>query len=275
MAPRKKKIEALTDGGTVVGLFGDQPSAERAIQSLKAAGFSEQQIGVAVRDRTQQEAMTEATGTQAAEGAATGAMSGGVVGGVIGLLAGVGALAIPGIGPIIAGGALASTLAGAGIGAAAGGLLGALVGMGIPEEDARHFERGFQEGGVLVTVQAGSRSTEARQILYDREADLGSMGRGLTTGVAGKNNLRSGQRDLAKPDETPVVREEIEVRKRRIENTEQVSDTVRREEARIESQGDGHVDETRAADSETWRGSERRYHDDQNYPGPNRRMAER
>jgi Heat induced stress protein YflT len=237
MAPRKKKIETQTDGGTVVGMFGAQPSAERAIQSLKAAGFSEQQIGVAVRDRTQQEAMTEATGTQAAEGAATGAMSGGVVGGVIGLLAGVGALAIPGIGPVIAGGALASTLAGAGIGAAAGGLLGALVGMGIPEEDARHFERGFQEGGVLVTVQAGSRSTEARQILYESEADLGSMGRSLTTGDAGRNNLHSGQRDLAQPDE--------------------------------------FAPEDTRGDSETWRGSERRYHDDQNYLGPNRRMVKR
>ena len=73
------------------------------------------------------------------------------------LLAGVGALAIPGVGPIIAGGALASTLAGAGIGAAAGGIIGALAGMGVPEEDARHFERGFQQGGVLVTVAAGGR----------------------------------------------------------------------------------------------------------------------
>lgn len=174
MAPRKKNIEAQAGGSTVVGLFGDQPSAERAIQRLKAAGFSEQQIGVAMRDRAQQEAITEGTGTQAAEGAATGAMGGGVVGGVIGLLAGLGALAIPGIGPI----------AGAGIGVAAGGLLGALVGMDIPEEDARHFERGFQEGGVLVTVQAGARSTEARQVLYESEADLGSLSRSI--GAAGE-----------------------------------------------------------------------------------------
>ncbi len=369
MAPAKKTIQAPADGDTVVGLFRDQPSAERAIQSLKAAGFPERQIGVAVRDRAQQEAITEGTGTQAAEGAATGAMSGGVVGGVIGLLAGVGALAIPGIGPIIAGGALASTLAGAGIGAAAGGLLGALVGMGIPEEDARHFERGFQEGGVLVTVQAGARGTEARQVLHDSEADLGSMGRDFTSEGADRNNVPSGQQGRTQRDDldvgavaggtregsqrlelreeqldvekervqagevrvrkevvteqrtldvpvtreevvverhpvsgdqrasaaikegeeiriplmeeevrvekAPVVREEIEVRKRQVEDTKQVSDTVRREEARIESQGNTNRAEAGDAGAESWRGSERRYHDDRNYGGPNRRMAQR
>ena len=161
------------EGDVVVGLFQDQPSAEAAIQRLKTAGFSEQEIGVAVRDREQQDTITEGTGTQAADGAAKGAVGGGVVGGVIGLLAGVGALAIPGVGPIIAGGALASTLAGAGIGAAAGGLLGALVGMGVPEEDAKHFERGFQEGGILVTVQAGEDAAEAREALSEDGADLG------------------------------------------------------------------------------------------------------
>src|SRR5213079_1337536 len=99
----------------------------------------------------------------------TGAAVGGVLGGITGLLVGIGALAIPGIGPVIAGGALASAfgiaggtaVAGAGIGAAAGGIVGALVGMGIPEEEARHFESGFRTGGVLVTVNAGPRMMEA------------------------------------------------------------------------------------------------------------------
>src|SRR5215204_6191095 len=156
-----------TTGRTVVGLFHNQADAERAIQRLKQEGFREDQIGVALKDRKQQDELIEGTGTQAAEGAATGAIGGGVLGGVIGLLAGVGALAIPGIGPIIAGGTLASTLAGAGIGAAAGGLLGALMGMGIPEEDARHFDEGFRAGGTLVTVSAQGREEEARQCLYE------------------------------------------------------------------------------------------------------------
>jgi hypothetical protein len=83
---------------------------------------------------------------------------------------------IPGLGPILAGGALASTLAGAGIGAAAGSLIGALVGMGVPEEEARHFERGFQEGAILITVQAGQRRERARRALLEVGADLGPRG---------------------------------------------------------------------------------------------------
>src|SRR3954463_10207359 len=166
-----------TTSATVVGLFHNQADAERAIHNLKERGFSENQIGVAIKDRQQQKDLIEGTGTQAAEGATTGAIGGGVLGGGIGLLAGVGALAIPGVGPIIAGGTLASTLAGAGIGAAAGGLLGALVGMGIPEEDAQHFDQGFQAGGTLVTVNAGARADEARDCLSESGADLGTMGR--------------------------------------------------------------------------------------------------
>jgi len=173
MAPRKNYTEPRVAGATVVGLFADQPAAERGIQALKAAGFSDQQIGVAVRDKQQQEELTEGTGAQVAEGAAKGAVGGGVLGGVVGLLAGVGALVIPGIGPIIAGGDLASTLAGAGIGAAAGGLIGALTKMGVPEENAKHFERGFQQGGVLVTVEAGDDIDRAQQVLLVRGADLG------------------------------------------------------------------------------------------------------
>lgn len=194
MAPRKKSTEARTTGiagETAVGLFADLPAAERGIEELKAAGFSEQQIGVAVRDKQQQQDLTEGTGSQAAEGAATGAVSGGVLGSIVGLLAGVGALTIPGIGPIIAGGVLASTLAGAGIGAAAGGIIGALASMGVPEEDARHFERGFQQGGVLVTVEAGGEAELARQVLLEADADLGpsrdiSSGAPMTAGFEGE-----------------------------------------------------------------------------------------
>src|SRR5215208_6432117 len=164
---------------TVVGLFRDSARAERAIRDLKDAGFTDSQIGVLMQDRAEARKFAEDTGTKAGEGAAAGAATGGILGGVVGLLAGVGALVIPGIGPIVAGGALASTLAGAGIGAAAGGLAGALMGMGIPEEDARHFDEVFRAGGILVTVSAQGREEEARQCLYEAGADLGSMGRGI------------------------------------------------------------------------------------------------
>ncbi len=350
MTAEQQTTRSTTIGATVVGLFRDQSSAERGIQRLKDAGFSENQIGVAVRDRAQQQALTEGTGTQAAEGATKGAVGGGVVGGLLGLLAGVGALAIPGIGPIIAGGALASTLAGAGIGAAAGGLLGALVGMGVPEEDARHFEQGFQEGGVLVTVNAGTRSEQARMALSDSGADLGPVSRGLgvrnstqdegrRSGDAERLELREEQLDIETEQvqagevrlrkeviteqrniEVPVtreevvierrpagdrqastsdigqdegiriplmeeqvnvekhavVREEVSLGKRKVQETKQVSDTVRREEARIETQGDVRMSESAGSPrNEAWRGNERRYQLDSNYAGPERRLATR
>ena len=258
MAPRKKgqATRARTvgvAGETIVGLFADQLNAERGIQALKAAGFSEQQIGVALRDKQQQQELTEGTGTQATEAAETGAVGGGVLGGVVGLLAGVGALAIPGIGPIIAGGVLASTLAGAGIGAAAGGLIGALAGMGVPEEDARHFERGFQQGAVLVTVQAGGDAVRARQALLESGADLGPSQHlsrapmGATSEDADRPQLREEQLD--------VETESVQAGEARI-----------RKEAVIERSGKA---------SESWRGNERRYSGDADYTGPERRLAAR
>jgi uncharacterized protein (TIGR02271 family) len=335
MARSKNNVQVKNDGQTVVGLFNDQPAAEAAIRRLTAAGFLEQDIGVAVRDREQQQTLTEGTGAQAAEDATKGAVGGGVVGGVIGLLAGVGALAIPGIGPIIAGGALASTLAGAGIGAAAGGLIGALVGMGVPEEDARHFEHGFQQGGILVTVQAGARADLARQALSVSGADLGPSGREFEPSArtiesedaerlelreeqldvdtrqvqAGEVRVRkevlTEQRNIEVPvtreevvierrpvsgreaaDQTlddeeeirvplmeeevdvqkrAVVREEISVGKRPVQETRQVSDSVRREEARIESEGDVGI---RSSE-----GGERRRGRPSTYKGPERRVA--
>jgi uncharacterized protein (TIGR02271 family) len=233
------------DKGMVVGLFRNQVDAEHAIGRLKQSGFSENQIGVALKDRKRQEELIEGTGTQAAEGAAAGALGGGVLGGVIGLLAGVGALAIPGVGPIIAGGTLASTLAGAGIGAATGGLIGALAGMGVPEEDARHFDQGFQAGGTLVTVDAGSRAAEARDCLYESGADLGALGRGMAT--AGSSTSGGSMRGSAEDSTRLELREEelraekervqtgeVRLRKEVVTEQRQVDVPVTREEVVIE-----------------------------------------
>jgi hypothetical protein len=189
MNPKDKNTEFAREG-TVVCLFRNQPQAELAIRGLKQEGFTDGQIGVLMQDKGKQEKLADSTGSTVSEAAKTGAIGGGIAGGVLGLLAGVGALAIPGIGPIIAGGALASTLAGAGIGAAAGGLLGALVGLGVPEEDARYFEEGVRAGGILVTVQAGSRTPEARQILTEVGGELDSTARTPSTSTFG---TREGQ----------------------------------------------------------------------------------
>lgn len=162
-----------TTGRTVVGLFDSRSRAEAAIRDLKASGFTEDQIGVAMQDRGEQQDLMDETGSQAAEGAAKGAVSGGVVGGLMGLL---GSLLIPGVGPIVVGGVLASTLAGAGIGAATGGIIGALMGLGVPEEDAQHFDLKLRSGGILVTVDAGSRTAQALAILQRHEVDFGPTG---------------------------------------------------------------------------------------------------
>jgi hypothetical protein len=169
-------------GRTVIaGLFTDRDAAVAAIEDLKAAGFRPEDVGVAMRDRDAQGELVEETGTRAAEGAAAGALGGGLLGGLVGFLVGLGALAIPGIGPVVAGGALATAfgmaggtaVAGAGIGAAAGGLVGALVGICIPKEEAEYFERGFRAGGVLVTVNGRDRAAEALTLLERHGADTG------------------------------------------------------------------------------------------------------
>jgi len=194
-----QSVRNLSGRSTIAGLFHEREGAERAINDLKDAGFAADQIGVAMRDRTAQGELAEDTGTKAAQGATSGALGGGLLGGVVGFLVGVGALAIPGVGPVVAGGMLASALgmgggtalAGAGIGAAAGGIVGALVGMGIPEEEAKHFESGFKAGGALVTVNAGGRAMDAMAILERNGADTGpgsvgsrSAGTGETGGSA-------------------------------------------------------------------------------------------
>jgi hypothetical protein len=163
-------------------LFQREDDAQNAINELKDRNFSEDQIGVAMRDRDAEGRLAEETGTHAGTGAVSGAVTGGVLGGALGLAMGLGALAIPGIGPVVAGGVLASTLgvaggtaaAGAGIGAVAGGLVGALIGAGIPKHEAEYFEQGFRRGEVLLTVNAGNRAYEAAEILQAHGGDTAS-----------------------------------------------------------------------------------------------------
>ncbi|WP_447980046.1 DUF3341 domain-containing protein [Candidatus Nitrospira bockiana] len=164
----------------VAGLFRDLDTAGESVKALKAAGFTEGQIGLAMH-RPQEPEPTAETGTRAAEEAARGAVGGGVLGGLTGLLVAVGVVAVPGLGPLLAGGALAgalgitgaSVVTGAGVGAAAGGLAGSLVGMNIPDADAQQLEAGVRAGRVLVTVtvETGERAAAARRLLERHGAD--------------------------------------------------------------------------------------------------------
>jgi len=162
---------AETIGVIVVALFEERSEAKGAIRDLKNAGFTNEQIGIVTQDRVEAgEAPSEGSAVGLAEGAAAGALTGGVIGGLVGL---VSSLLIPGLGPLVVGGVLASTLMGMGVGAATGGLIGALVGMGVPEEDARYFDAGLRDGRTLLTVSGTDRAPQAVAILERHGADLG------------------------------------------------------------------------------------------------------
>lgn len=149
------------------GLYYSRDEAEAAVRALKDAGYDMERVSVIAKDadKVAGHETTAEIGNKADEGAATGALTGGALGGITGLLVGLGALAIPGIGPILLAGAeataIATTLAGTGIGAAAGGLVGALVGLGIPEEKAKVYSDRVAGGSFLVMV-AGSAAEIAR-----------------------------------------------------------------------------------------------------------------
>src|SRR5690606_27083382 len=137
----------------VVGSYRTEEEAIRAIEDLKRQGHRAEDISVLGKNEDETRHVTEETGTHAGEGAATGAVAGGALGGLGGVLAGIGALAIPGIGPIVAAGPIVAGLTGAAAGAGIGGLAGALIGMGIPEDEAQRYESQFNEGSILVLVE--------------------------------------------------------------------------------------------------------------------------
>jgi len=175
-------------GHTIAGVFDSQGDAEKALNELKEAGFSPDQVSVVAKDTRETQTMVERSDMGGAEttGIGTGALLGGLTGGLAGWLVGIGALAIPGIGPIVAAGALATTLGGAAIGAAAGGLIGALVGAGIPEEDARAYETHVKDGRILITAQASTAAqVQSARDAFDRYGgtDVRTYDRSATTNM--------------------------------------------------------------------------------------------
>ena len=139
---------------TITRLYDTYDEATRAVQALEAAGVPHADISLvgSAHDRAA-EGTGEAASDATATGAGTGATLGTLVGGGAGLLAGIGALAIPGVGPIVAAGWLVAALTGAGVGAAAGGLLGSLTGAGVSEEDAHVYAEGVRRGGTMLTAR--------------------------------------------------------------------------------------------------------------------------
>src|ERR1700704_2137366 len=151
----------------VFGIYKGVAQAEQAVDRLIGSGFSNDSISVLLPDNQSSKEFAHEKSTKAPEGTTTGVAAGGAVGGTLGLLAGIGALAIPGLGPFIAAGPIMGALAGAGAGGAVGGIVGALVGMGIPEYEAKRYEGHVKNGGILLSVHCDRSEdvTRAKDIL--------------------------------------------------------------------------------------------------------------
>jgi hypothetical protein len=158
---------------SVFGIFTTRLHAEEAVDALRAAGFRNTDISVLFPDNVGSKDFAVEHHTKAPEGSAAGAASGAVLGGVLGWLAGIGMLAIPGIGPFIAAGPIVAALAGMGAAGAVGGIVGALVGMGIPEYEAKRYEGRVKNGGILLSVHCDNSDwvSRAKDLLKHSGAD--------------------------------------------------------------------------------------------------------
>ena len=188
----------------VFGIYRSVAAAERAVDTLvQQQGFPSGNISVLLPDNRGTRDFAHEKDTKAPEGTTTGVTAGGVVGGTLGVLAGIGALAIPGLGPFIAAGPIMGGLAGLGVGGAVGGIIGALVGMGIPEYEAKRYEGHLKNGGVLLSVHCDTSDqvSRAKDALKTTGAeDISSTGESSSNVVD-----RDKDRDLR---ETETIREE-------------------------------------------------------------------
>jgi hypothetical protein len=161
------------DGVTVLGIYRSRADVERGVEALRGAGFRHDDISALFAQGDTTRDFAHEKGTKAPEGAVAGGTTGMAIGGVLGWLAGIGTLAIPGIGPFIAAGPIVAALAGAGVGGAVGGLAGGLIGMGFPEYEAKRYEGRVKDGGILLSVHCDDSTTKARarEILERTGAD--------------------------------------------------------------------------------------------------------
>src|SRR3981189_3233667 len=178
---------------SVFGIAKNESQAIMIADSLKAAGFSENDVSVLLPDKTGTRDFAHEQHTKAPEGAATGASTGALLGGALGWMVGIGALAIPGLGPFIAAGPIMAALAGAGVGGAVGGVTGALVGMGIPEYEAKRYEGRVKDGGILISVHCEDSEWKkrAKQILEATGAqDISATSEASSDDATGDRDLR-------------------------------------------------------------------------------------
>jgi hypothetical protein len=177
----------------VFGIYASLPNADNATDTLVRSGFPAADISALLPDNLGTKEIGTQKATKAPEGAATGAGSGAVLGGALGLLAGIGALAIPGVGPFIAAGPIMAALAGVGVGGAVGGFTGALIGLGIPEYEAKRYEGRIQKGGILLSVHCDTSEEikRAKEVMKNTGAeDISSTGESSSDYPAGEPQVR-------------------------------------------------------------------------------------
>ena len=169
----------MSKNTAVFGIYKTRGEVENAVDALKSGGFAYTDVSVLFPHNEGTKDFAAEKHTKAPEGAATGAGTGAVVGGALGWLVGIGALAIPGVGPFIAAGPIMAALAGAGVGGTLGGIAGALIGLGIPEYEAKRYEGLIKKGGILLSVHSESAelTKRAKEILTRTgAADIASTG---------------------------------------------------------------------------------------------------
>lgn len=156
----------------VFGIYPDRIAAEESVQHLRNAGFRSADVSILFADNQGTKDFAHEKNSKAPEGAATGGVAGGIAGGVLGWLTGIGALAIPGLGPLIVAGPIVAALAGAGAVGTLGGIIGGLAGLGIPEYEAKRYEGRVREGGVLLSVHCDNRDwvRRAKDVLRETGA---------------------------------------------------------------------------------------------------------
>ncbi|HEY1912318.1 MAG TPA: hypothetical protein VGG73_15450 [Vicinamibacterales bacterium] len=177
----------------VFGIYRSLSQAESAVDALVMDGFSNSDVSVLMPDNQSTKDFAHEKHTKAPEGTTTGVATGGAVGGTLGLLAGIGALAIPGVGPFIAAGPIMGALAGVGVGGAVGGFVGALVGMGIPEYEAKRYEGRIKEGGILLSAHCDTSEQikRAKDTLKRTGAeDIASTGEAAATTAVGDSKSK-------------------------------------------------------------------------------------
>lgn len=166
-------------GTSVICIANNESNAAEIVRRLKLESFTDNDISVLLPDKSGTRDFAAEHSTKAPEGAVAGAGAGGVLGGSLGLLVGIGALAIPGVGPFIAAGPILAALSGAAVGAAVGGLTGALIGLGLPEYEAKQYEGKIRKGGILISAHCvdSAHETTAKRIMEECNAeDIAAVG---------------------------------------------------------------------------------------------------